>query len=132
MNKSGHEFDKTILAADIAEAKIAHHETPANDPHKKADRENIGHQPTGTQTTIKETPPLYPGEAAALAKEIQKDEKAKEAAEYKTILAADIAEAKIAHHETPANDPHKKADRENIGHQPTGSQSTIEETPSTI
>jgi len=47
--------DKTIQAADIAEAKIAGKETPANDPHKKADAENRG-QLSGDQSTIRETP----------------------------------------------------------------------------
>ncbi len=47
--------DATIRAADIAEAKIVGKETPANDPHKKADAENIGHL-SGDQSTISETP----------------------------------------------------------------------------
>lgn len=47
--------EKTIRAADIAEAKIAGKETPANDPHKKADAENRGHL-SGDQSTIRETP----------------------------------------------------------------------------
>jgi len=46
---------KTILAADIAEAHITGQETPEYDPHKKADRENIGFL-TGDQFTITETP----------------------------------------------------------------------------
>ena len=44
-----------IQAADIAEAKIAGKETPANDPHKKADAENQGWM-SGDQFTIAETP----------------------------------------------------------------------------
>jgi hypothetical protein len=47
--------DKTILAAEIAQAKITGQETPASDPHKKADAENQG-QLSGDQTTIRETP----------------------------------------------------------------------------
>ena len=47
--------DKTIQAADIAEAKIAGKETPSSDPHKKADAENQG-QLSGDQSTIRETP----------------------------------------------------------------------------
>ncbi len=47
--------DKTILAADIAEAKITGHDTPSYDPHKKADGENRGWL-SGSQTTIRETP----------------------------------------------------------------------------
>ncbi|CAF1015039.1 unnamed protein product [Adineta steineri] len=47
--------DKTIKAAEIAEAKITGKETPACDPHKKADAENKG-QLTGDQSTIRETP----------------------------------------------------------------------------
>ncbi len=47
--------EKTIRAADIAEAKITGQETPASDPHKKADAENIGWL-SGDQTTIAETP----------------------------------------------------------------------------
>ncbi len=47
--------EKTILAADIAEAKITGEETPENDPHKQADAENQGSL-TGDQTTITETP----------------------------------------------------------------------------
>jgi hypothetical protein len=46
---------KTILAADIAEAHITGQETPANDPHKKADAENRGWM-SGDQFTISETP----------------------------------------------------------------------------
>jgi hypothetical protein len=46
---------KTILAADIAEAHITGQETPENDPHKKADRENLGFL-SGDQFTISETP----------------------------------------------------------------------------
>ncbi len=47
--------DKTIQAADIAEAKIAGEETPPSDPHKKADAENQG-KLSGDQATIQETP----------------------------------------------------------------------------
>jgi hypothetical protein len=47
--------DKTALAADIAEAHIVGKETPDSDPHKKADRENIGWL-SGDQFTISETP----------------------------------------------------------------------------
>ncbi|CAF3825210.1 unnamed protein product [Rotaria sp. Silwood1] len=47
--------DKTILAADIADAKISGHETPSTDPHKKADAENQGWL-SGDQFTIRETP----------------------------------------------------------------------------
>ncbi|CAF1159046.1 unnamed protein product [Adineta steineri] len=47
--------DKMIKAAEIAEAKITNTETPAFDPHKKADAENQGHL-SGDQTTCKETP----------------------------------------------------------------------------
>lgn len=47
--------DKTIKAAEIAKAKIAGEETPADDPHKKADAENRGHN-SSDQTTIRETP----------------------------------------------------------------------------
>lgn len=47
--------DKTIQAAEIAEAKITGKETPANDPHKKADAENRG-QLSGDQSNVRETP----------------------------------------------------------------------------
>ena len=47
--------EKTIRAADIAEAHITGQETPANDSHKKADAENIGWV-SGDQFTISETP----------------------------------------------------------------------------
>lgn len=47
--------DKLIRAAEIAEAKITGKETPASDPHKKADAENIGHL-SGDQSTCAETP----------------------------------------------------------------------------
>jgi len=47
--------NKTILAADIVEAHITGKETPENDPHKKADRENQGWL-SGDQFTISETP----------------------------------------------------------------------------
>ncbi len=46
---------KTIRAADIVEAHITGQETPANDPHKKADAENRGMM-SGDQFTISETP----------------------------------------------------------------------------
>ncbi|CAF1387844.1 unnamed protein product [Rotaria magnacalcarata] len=48
-------ISKTILAADIAEARIAGIETPADDPRKKADAENQGWM-SGDQFTISETP----------------------------------------------------------------------------
>ena len=47
--------EKLIKAAEIAEAKITGKETPADDPHKKADAENKGHL-SGDQTTCAETP----------------------------------------------------------------------------
>lgn len=47
--------EKTIRAADIVEARITGQETPANDPHKKADAENQGWM-SGDQFTISETP----------------------------------------------------------------------------
>jgi hypothetical protein len=47
--------EKTIRAADIAEAHITGQEPPANDPHRKADAENIGWM-SGDQFTISETP----------------------------------------------------------------------------
>lgn len=47
--------DKTIRAADIADAKIAGKETPPSDPHKKADNENRG-QLSGDQATVTDTP----------------------------------------------------------------------------
>ena len=47
--------EKTIRAADLADAKIAGKETPASDPIKKADAENIGHL-SGDQSTCSETP----------------------------------------------------------------------------
>lgn len=47
--------NKTVLAADIAEAHITGQETPENDPRKKADRENQGWL-SGDQFTIAETP----------------------------------------------------------------------------
>lgn len=47
--------DKTVLAAQIVEAHITGQDTPANDPHKKADRENEGWL-SGDQFTISETP----------------------------------------------------------------------------
>ncbi|CAF1592373.1 unnamed protein product [Rotaria sp. Silwood1] len=46
---------KETLAAAIAEAHIAHRETPDDDPMKKADRENEGWL-SGDQFTITETP----------------------------------------------------------------------------
>ena len=48
--------DKTIKAADIAEAKIVGKETPAYDPHKKADAENQSVILAGDQSTCAETP----------------------------------------------------------------------------
>ena len=47
--------DKMAKAADIAEAKITGKETPADDPRKKADAENLG-QLSGDQSTTRETP----------------------------------------------------------------------------
>jgi len=58
--------DKTILAADIAEAKIAGKETPPEDPHKKADAENQG-QLSGDQSTCAETPVAPIGATPATA-----------------------------------------------------------------
>ncbi|CAF1414551.1 unnamed protein product [Adineta ricciae] len=52
---SGDNNEKLIKAAEIAEAKITGKETPADDPHKKADAENKGHL-SGDQTTCAETP----------------------------------------------------------------------------
>ncbi|CAF1092701.1 unnamed protein product [Rotaria sordida] len=56
---SSNTVNKTILAADIADAKIAGVETPAGDPRKKADAENQGWL-SGDQFTIKETPVAPP------------------------------------------------------------------------
>jgi len=50
----------TIRAADIVEAHITGQETPANDPHKKADAENQGWL-SGDQFTISETPVAHLG-----------------------------------------------------------------------
>ncbi len=52
--------EKTIRAAEIAEAHITGQETPAFDPHKKADAENIGFM-SGDQFTISETPVAFMG-----------------------------------------------------------------------
>ncbi len=52
--------EKTIRAADIAEAHITGQETPASDPHKKADAENLGWM-SGDQFTISETPVAFMG-----------------------------------------------------------------------
>ncbi|CAF1497672.1 unnamed protein product, partial [Didymodactylos carnosus] len=53
--------DKTILAADLAEAKIEG-KHPANDPIEKANRENQAHSPSQAQSTIAETPTVTPAE----------------------------------------------------------------------
>ena len=56
-----------MKAADIADAKIAGKETPASDPHKKADAENQG-QLSGDQSTIRETPVAPVGSTTESAK----------------------------------------------------------------
>ena len=56
-----------MTAADIADAKIAGKETPASDPHKKADAENQG-QLSGDQSTILETPVAPVGATTKSAK----------------------------------------------------------------
>lgn len=54
--------EKTIRAADLAECHITGQDTPASDPHKKADRENQGWL-SGDQFTISETPVAHAGAA---------------------------------------------------------------------
>ncbi|CAF4357235.1 unnamed protein product, partial [Adineta steineri] len=52
--------EKSNRAAELAEAHITNRETPASDPHKKADAENIGWM-SGDQFTISETPVAHVG-----------------------------------------------------------------------
>ncbi|CAF1132138.1 unnamed protein product [Adineta ricciae] len=60
MSSSANPNEKTIRAAELAEAHITGQDTPANDPHKKADAENQGWM-SGDQFTIAETPVAPPG-----------------------------------------------------------------------